>query len=95
MRKVATAYVECPYCGVEGGVNSDDGYAYEEDELREQECKECDKRFVYRIVVVYHCYALKADCLNGSLHNYVKARTHPPEFARLQCSMCGDYKSTV
>lgn len=84
------ADTECPYCGAEQEINHDDGYGYEEDELHEQQCSECEKQFVYTTAISFHHHASKADCLNGSPHDYKKTSTYPPEYAKLRCSMCGD-----
>ena len=85
-----TTDVECPYCEKRIEINHDDGYGYEEDELHEQECPECEKQFVYRTVISIHHEAMTADCLNGVPHAYKKTATYPPEFAKFRCSMCGD-----
>jgi len=84
--------VECPYCEKDIPVNHDDGYGYEEDELHEQECPNCEKRFVYYTSISFYYSASKADCLNDGEHDYQKTHTYPPEFAVMRCTLCGDEK---
>ena len=81
--------VEFPYCGAELEINHDDGYGYEEYGIYEQECRECEKVFVYTTWISIHHEAKKADCLNGAPHQYKKTATYPPEFARMRCVDCG------
>lgn len=80
----------CPYCGAEVEINHDDGYGYEEDQIYEQECHECEKVFVYTTWITIHHDAKKADCLNGGEHDYNKTLTYPVRFAKMRCSVCGD-----
>ena len=80
--------VECPYCGVDIYISHDD-YSCEEDEKREQECRECQKVFVYTTTMTTHYDATKADCLNGAPHKYKRTKTYPPEYARMRCTDCG------
>lgn len=84
--------VNCPYCDAEQEINRDDGYGMDEDDLYNQQCSKCDKYFVFTTAISIDHFAEKADCLNGSLHDYEKTHTYPPEFARLRCTMCGDEK---
>ena len=79
--------VECPYCGEDLEINHDGDR--EEDELYEQECRECLATFVYKVVITEYYDARKADCLNGAPHKFKKTRTYPPEFARMRCIDCG------
>jgi len=81
--------VECPYCGKWQDINHNDGFGYEEDVLHEQECQFCDKTFVFLTVVTYSYEATKADCLNGSEHNFMPTTTIPKEFTKMQCPDCG------
>lgn len=78
---------ECPYCGADVEINHDDGY--EEDQVHEQECRECEKVFAFTTAISFHHRAHKADCLNGGKHQYEKTVTYPPEFARMRCAACG------
>ena len=81
---------ECPYCGAGIEINHDDGAGYAEDEIHQQECHLCEKTFVFNTAISFSYWPVKADCLNGGEHDYHKTKTHPPEFASLRCSMCGD-----
>ncbi len=84
--------VECPYCSYTQEICHDDGYGVEEDELHQQECEVCDKRFVYLTYFSLNYKVQKADCLNGEEHVYEKTITFPPEASRLECTTCGDEK---
>ena len=84
---------ECPYCKEEVEINHDDGYGYEEDELHQQECPSCGKTFTFYTSISYSYTLDVAPCLNGDApHNYEKTRTHPPEFAKMRCTVCQDEK---
>lgn len=80
--------VKCPYCEEEQEINHDDGQGYEENTLHHQECNKCEKTFTFTtgIIYVYHTY--KADCLNGSEHNFKASTTYPREFTVMRCSDC-------
>lgn len=62
--------VECPYCEEWNGICHDDGFGYEEDVAHEMECEHCEKSFVFYTSIIRHYEARKADCLNGSEHNF-------------------------
>lgn len=83
---------ECPYCGAGVEINHDDGYGYNEDDLHQQECGACGKTFAYTTAIHFSYRTSKADCLNDGEHQYERTKTYPPEFARLQCQMCGHEK---
>ena len=80
--------VDCPYCGAGQEINHDDGYGYEEDQVYEQECGECEKNFVFTTSISYDHYAKKADCLNGSEHKYQATATYPKRYTRMRCIDC-------
>lgn len=80
--------VWCPYCDKGQEINHDDGYGYGEDGLYQQECINCEKTFVYTTYTTYSYEAMKADCLNGSEHDYKPTFTIPNAFTRMRCSMC-------
>ena len=86
---------ECPYCGAEIEICHDDGYGYDEGEKYEQECHVCDKTFVYTTSICVYYELFKADCLNGGQHHYEKTITYPPEFAQLECKICGCRKPLI
>lgn len=81
---------ECPYCGAEIDINHDDGYGYQEGVTHQQQCGKCDKTFVYETSKSFYYDTAKADCLNGSDHDYKPMRTFPVEFTRMECQTCGD-----
>lgn len=82
--------VQCPYCSDWHYINHDDGYGYSEDEIHSQECESCEKIFTYQTTITFNYYADKADCLNGSEHDYKPTATCPREYTKMRCSMCGE-----
>ncbi|MCT4181764.1 hypothetical protein HZP54_17610 [Elizabethkingia anophelis] len=82
--------VKCPYCGEEQEINHDYGYGYEEDVVFNQQCDDCDKTFVYTTYVSFSHNAEKADCLNGSDHNWKPQITFPKQFTKMVCTMCDE-----
>jgi len=60
----------CPYCDAGLDVCHDDGFGYEEGEAHEMYCDECDKIFVFYTHISFDYHPQKADCLNGSPHNF-------------------------
>lgn len=81
--------VNCPYCGVEIEICHDDGFGYEEGIYHEDECYECEKRFVFTTIICVYHDAFKADCLNDGEHQFKETNTFPHEFTRLKCTTCG------
>ena len=84
--------LNCPYCGIEIDIRHDDGFGYEENELHEYECPECEKNFIFEAVLSWDFFPLKADCLNDGNHIYQPTKTYPIEFTRLRCTICGHEK---
>lgn len=82
--------VECPYCGEDQEINHDDGYGYEEDEVYQQECRNCHKTFTFTTSISFYYEAAKADCLNGAEHKYEQTHTHPKKCTRMRCVDCDD-----
>jgi hypothetical protein len=82
--------VECPYCGEGQDINHDDGQGYAEDQTHTQTCSDCDKEFVFTTYVTFHYTPSKADCLNGSDHDYKPTVTVPREYTEMQCTMCDE-----
>jgi hypothetical protein len=62
--------LNCPYCDAGLDVCHDDGFGYEEDRAHEMECDECGKNFVFHTLILFYYSPKKADCLNGSPHNF-------------------------
>lgn len=85
---------ECPYCGADVEINHDDGDGYDEDKIHQQECRECEKTFVFTTFIHFSYDAKKADCLNGGEHNLKKTNTYPPQFAVMRCVDC-DYEQPI
>ena len=82
--------LECPYCEKELEVCHDDGIGYEEGVKHQMECGHCDKQFVFETSISFYYEPEKADCLNGSKHNWEKTKTHPEEFSEMECTMCDE-----
>jgi len=83
--------IECPYCGAGQDINHDDGYGYEEDCKHQQQCGVCDKNFTYTTSISFYYEAEKADCLNGSPHNYKPNKDPYGEWPdKKKCKDCGD-----
>lgn len=82
--------IECPYCGAELDVCHDDGQGYAEGVLHEMQCDKCEKNFVFQTLISFYYEPEKADCLNGSPHEYKITKTHPIEFSMMRCSTCSD-----
>lgn len=82
--------VEFPYCNADVEINHDDGFGYEEDVYHEIECHSCDKNFIFTTGIIYVFRPHKADCLNDGKHDYKRTMTHPIEFSKMECSMCGE-----
>ena len=85
--------VNCPYCDSEQEINHDDGRGYTEGVLEQQECSNCNKVFVYTTSISFYHDAEKADCLNDGKHDYKPTNTYPRQFAKMECSMCGDSRT--
>ena len=79
----------CPYCDADIDINHDDGAGYDESEIHQQECSNCERIFVFETSISFSYELSKADCLNGSDHSYKKTHTHPVEYTRMRCEICG------
>jgi len=62
--------LECPYCDEGNDVCHDDGQGYDEGKAHEMECDHCGKSFVFHTAISYYYTPERADCLNGSPHNF-------------------------
>lgn len=84
--------INCPYCEAHQDINHDDGYGYDQDEIHQQECSECEKTFTFTTSIIYHYDVEQADCLNGGEHDYKPIRGCPEEYFKdkYRCTMCGE-----
>jgi hypothetical protein len=84
--------VKCPYCGEEQEICHDDGYGCTEDEAHEQECPECEKRFVFYTSINFSYDVAKADCLNGADHKWTEwkdlSRLYNDIYRKRECRDC-------
>ena len=81
--------VQCPYCENWQEVCHDDGFGYSEDKAHEDQCLNCEKYFVFHTSISFRYSSGKADCLNGSDHDWKKMIIYPkfwPDARR--CSDC-------
>ena len=81
--------VECPYCGVDTAIYCEEP---DQDSQHESECSKCGKSFVYTVSISVTYRSEKADCLNGSPHNFEQTHTAPYCASRMRCTMCGAEK---
>jgi hypothetical protein len=82
--------VNCPYCDAQQEINHDDGYGYYEGHTYKQECLKCEKTFVYTTTLVLYYETYKADCLNGSEHEWEPTKTFPICLKRMRCKLCDE-----
>lgn len=62
--------LECPYCDASLDVCHDDVFGCEENIAHEMECRDCGKNFVFYTSISFDYSPHKADCLNGSPHDF-------------------------
>lgn len=86
--------IECPYCDEKQDIDHDDGYGYEENNPYEQECRNCEKTFIYYTNIMYSYNAEKAPCKNGGEHNWVEIHGYPSGWFsnKRRCSYCEEEK---
>lgn len=84
--------LECPYCNEKLNVDHDYGFGYEEDVLHQMQCSHCEKEFVFTTSISFYYEPYKADCLNGSKHDYKPQTCFPKEYTKMECQMCGDVR---
>ena len=82
--------INCPYCNTELDIDHEDGYGYEEDEIHNQQCRNCDKFFTYTTSVIYYYEPEKSICLNGGEHEYKPTFAYPSKFSLMRCQDCGE-----
>lgn len=82
--------LQCPYCGKEQDVDTNDGDCFEEDVQHQMECVRCSKRFVFSTSIIFHYRPEKANCLNGDEHAWVPTETFPIECTKMVCWTCGE-----
>ena len=79
--------ISCPYCGYGQDISHED--EFQEDELYEHECGNCEKNFVYTVAISFYYESAEADCLNGSAHKFKPTVTYPVKCSRMRCVDCG------
>lgn len=84
--------VKCPYCGADNEICHDDGYGLEEGVKHQQECRECERTFVYDTTICLYYEAYPAPCIDSGKHKWEETRTIPRCMRKLECSVCGETK---
>ena len=85
-----SADFDCPYCGEPFEVCHDDGHGYDEMRLHHDQCRACNKRFVFDTSISISHDAYRADCLNAGEHPWAPTKTYPKEYTRMHCPDCGE-----
>lgn len=81
--------VECPYCGKDINVDTDNWY--DEDEAYEHQCEECGKYCMVSTSVSWSHDAKKLDCKNGlAEHRYEDVPISSIGHTIRRCMVCGD-----
>lgn len=80
--------ITCPYC--KKLIEQESPEDFEQDVTYQAECPWCFKNFVYTVSVFISINADKADCLNGTEHNFKLTHTIPKEYSRMRCTMCDE-----
>jgi len=84
------ADLECPYCGADNEACHDDGAGYDESQLHEMQCCQCDKYFTFNTTICFYYEPHKADCLNDGNHQWVIRNSYPKhhQTAQMECKTC-------
>lgn len=80
--------MECPYCGEWQDVCHDDGHGYDEGKRHGHQCSACDNFFVFETEISFSYTPYKADCLNGTEHEWEPTHTTPRKYTQMECSCC-------
>lgn len=94
-----TKEIACPYCEHEYDLCHDDGAFYREDERKEEQCPNCDKKYLVSSSVSWHFEAEIAECLNTGEHKWEKlypkyiTDEHPSLAKKELCADCGEERT--
>ena len=81
--------IECPYCGHEFELCTDDGAHCEQDAYEKDECPDCGKYFMVATSWLPVRDSHKADCLNGGEHDFrEKSHGDPVWLHTKKCRTC-------
>lgn len=82
--------VECPECGHEHDIKIDGWSDVQEDNIYDNTCPSCNKIYCYSFSVVRNYEAHKADCQNGSDHDWKPMKIYPLHWPDARyCRDCG------
>lgn len=84
--------VDCPYCGVEQCLRTDDDESDRNLELSSERhtCTSCSLVFKYVPMRTVYYTTRRADCLNGAAHNWTKShQVVSNKVTKLVCFVCG------
>lgn len=79
----------CPYCGAEIDIDAGD-FNIEQDSKHQYECETCGKTFLFTAEISVDYYPEKADCLNGSPHDWKFASVECVGYTAMRCRVCGE-----
>lgn len=80
--------INCPYCNKPQDVDRSEGYGTDENTVYQKQCEGCDKYFTFSVGIIFVYHEEKADCLNGSPHNWEPTITIPKKYTQMRCTMC-------
>jgi len=81
----------CPYCDELIEIYDDE--CDDPSDNYENECSACGKMFIFTIDWTKESYTYKADCLNGSPHEWEPTKTYPISCTKMKCSMCNEHRT--
>lgn len=81
--------LECPYCKCLTEVELERDWATTKNDPHEAKCCHCHKNFVFHTEFVLTLHPKKADCLNGSPHQFAEWLGLPHGYEKKECKDCG------
>lgn len=80
---------ECPYCKCLTEVELERDWATTKNDPHEAKCCHCHKNFVFHTEFFLTLHPKKADCLNGSPHQFAEWLGLPHGYEKKECKDCG------
>lgn len=86
--------ITCPYCEKNYELCMDDGWGCAEDQRYEEQCPNCEKKFIFYSSWEVYFSTYKTDCLNNlTEHQWKKIPNHQTIYNDHQlCTICGEDK---